>query len=652
MSDADLLALADEVGVAVDWIDFDSRERRVELDTVRAILKALGHDTRSPADALAAFRARPAPDFLIVEADKSLVLPTSARRARVTLEDGRQQDLVRDEDALTLSLAEPGYHSLELDDRLLTLAVRPARCLTPRDLLGRDTWGLTTQIYALRDHGAFGDFTALAAFATAAGAAGADALAISPTNALFPSAPERCSPYSPSSRDHLNILFADPSVLGAPALPATGSDLIDWPDAAAEKLGRLEAAHATFRGDPRFDDFVSAGGTELRRHALFDALDEHFAPTLGSGAWREWPAAFRDAAQAEAAAADLDLQDRVDFYLFAQWLADLGLELAQGAAKAAGMGLGLIADLAVGLDPGGSHAWRRPDELMMGLTLGAPPDAFQAAGQGWGLTSFAPEALVKTNYAPFLATLRAALRHAGGVRIDHALGLGRLWVIPDGVPANEGAYLRYPIDDMLGLIALESRRAGATIIGEDLGVVPPGLRATLADHGLLGMRVLPFERDEDGAFKPPKTWDPLAAAMTSTHDLPPTAGWWRGRDIDWRERLGAPGDRAAERESRAEDRVAFWEAASAAGLAQGPAPPADAPVDAVDTALAIVGETPCELALVPIEDLLGLDEQPNLPGVVDIHPNWRRRLPAPSQTLLSEPATVRRLARLNAQRPR
>jgi 4-alpha-glucanotransferase len=652
MSDADLLALADEVGVTVDWIDFDSRERRVELDTVRAILDELGHDTSSPADALAAFRARSAPDFMIVEADTPAVLPTKARRARVTLEDGRQQDLLRDRDVLTLSLVEPGYHSLELDDRLVTLAVRPARCLTPRDLLGRDAWGLTTQIYALRDHGAFGDFTALAAFAEAAGAAGADALAISPTNALFPSAPERCSPYSPSSRDHLNILFGDLGVLGASPLPASGSDLINWPGAAAEKLARLQVAHAGFQGDPRFDDFVAAEGTELLRHALFNALDEHFSPTLGAGAWRAWPAAFRDATRAEAAAAELGLEDRVSFHLFAQWLADLGLEQAQGAAKAAGMGLGLIADLAVGLDPGGSHAWRRPDELMMGLTLGAPPDAFQAAGQGWGLTSFNLEALIAAKYAPFLRTLRAALRHAGGVRIDHALGLGRLWVIPDGAAASEGAYLRYPIDDMLGLIALESHRAGAVIIGEDLGVVPPGLRATLADHGLLGMRVLPFERDEDGAFKPPKTWDPLAAAMTSTHDLPPTAGWWRGRDIDWRERLGAAGDRAAERESRAEERAAFWEAASAAGLAEGPVPLADAPDQAVDTALAIVGETPCELALVPIEDLLGLDEQPNLPGVVDVHPNWRRRLPEPSQALLSKPAVVRRLARLNAQRPR
>jgi 4-alpha-glucanotransferase len=445
-----------------------SRSRRSALFSKGSDTTQSRPPTRSPPFALA-----PAPNFLIVEADTAFVLPTKAQRARVTLEDGRQQDLLRDGDALTLSLAEPGYHTLELDDRVVTLAVRPPRCLTPRDLLGRDAWGLTTQIYALRDHGASGDFTGLAAFAEAAGAAGADALAISPTNALFPAAPERCSPYSPSSRDHLNILFADPSVLGAPPPLVTGPDLIDWRGAAAEKLARLTTAHAAFQGDSRFDDFVAAGGEELRRHALFDALDEHFAPTCGAGAWRAWPAGFRDVTRAEAAA-DLRLNDRVDFYLFAQWLADLGLEQAQGAAKAAGMGLGLIADLAVGLDPGGSHAWRRPDELMMGLTLGAPPDAFQAAGQGWGLTSFAPEALVAANYAPFLATLRVALRHAGGVRIDHALGLGRLWVIPDGAPASQGAYLRYPIDDMLGLIALESRRAGAVIIGEDLGVVPPG----------------------------------------------------------------------------------------------------------------------------------------------------------------------------------
>lgn len=652
MSDRDLLALAEAAGVAVDWTDFNGQERTVGLETIRAVLIALGHDVSAPANALAALGGTADRDLLVLDANTARELPVRAKRARLTLEDGRQFDVPSEDGRLTLRVAEPGYHSLELDDRVVTLAVCPPRSLTPRDVLGRDSWGLTTQIYALADHGGFGDFAALGAFAEAAGAAGADALAISPTHALFPSAPERCSPYSPSSRDHLNILFADPSALGVAPAPASGGDLIDWPEAARAKMARLNAAYHAFSGDRRFDDFIAAGDGELYRHAVFQALDERFAPTLGAGAWRRWPAEHRDPDTAEATARALGLEDRVGFFLFAQWLADLGLDQAQAAARRAGMGLGLIADLAVGLDPGGSHAWRRPDELMLGLTLGAPPDAFQAAGQSWGLTSFSPDALARTGYAPFLATLRAALRHAGGVRIDHALGLGRLWVVPDGASADQGAYLRYPIDDLLSLIALESRRAGAVVIGEDLGVVPEGLRDKLAARGLLGMRVLPFERDEDGAFTPPATWDRLAAAMTSTHDLPPTAGWWRGRDIDWRERLAAPGDRRAERRQRAADRADLWNMARESELAEGPPPPADAPDAAVDTALAVVAAAPSELALIPIEDLLGLDEQPNLPGVVDVHPNWRRRLPGASQALLSAPDVVRRLARLNAQRPR
>ncbi|PVM82941.1 4-alpha-glucanotransferase [Caulobacter endophyticus] len=651
MSDSELLALADAVGVLVDWTDFDGRERRVELDTVRAVLSALGHDVAAPGEALAALRNRPSPDMLIVGVDAPITF-TGAARAHVTLEDGRRLDAMRDGDELTLNISQPGYHTLELDDRLMTLAVCPPRCVTPRDLLGRDAWGLTAQIYGLRDHGAFGDFASLAVFARAAGQAGADALAISPTNALFPAAPERCSPYSPSSRDHLNILYGDPAALGVAPLPPGGPELIAWSDAARAKAARLNAAYHAFAGDRRFEDFIAAGGAELRRHAIFEALDERLGHIFGAGGWRRWPTEYRDVALAETAVGRLGLGDRVGFFLFAQWLADLGLEQAQAEAKSAGMGIGLIADLAVGLDPGGSHAWRRPNELMLGLTLGAPPDAFQAAGQGWGLTSFAPDALLSANYRPFLETLRAALRHAGGVRIDHALGLGRLWVIPDGASADQGAYLRYPIEDLLPLIALESHRAGAVVIGEDLGVVPPGLRADLDEHGLLGMRVLPFERDEAGAFTPPQGWDRRAVAMTSTHDLPPTAGWWRGRDIDWRAHLGAPGDRDDEREQRSEDRAAFWKMASQAGLADGVTPAPEAPDPVVDAALAVVGQTPCELALIPIEDLLGLEEQPNLPGVVDVHPNWRRRLPTTSQALLSAPDVGRRLARLNAQRPR
>ncbi|PLR28668.1 4-alpha-glucanotransferase [Caulobacter zeae] len=655
MSREPLLELAQAVGVLVDWTDFNGVERQVGRETIAAVLAALGHDPKAPQEALAQLGRRGRGDLMIVQAGASLRLASASGHARLTLEDGQTLDLAASDGQISVTIETPGYHWLDLDEQRLSLAVCPPRCLTPYDLLGRPAWGLGVQLYGLRDSGAFGDFSSLAAFAKAAGAAGADALAISPTNALFPAAPERCSPYSPSSRDHLNILFGDPSSIGAPPPAAAGGPLIDWSASAAAKLARLNAAYHVFAGDARLDEFIAAGGQALRRHALFEALDERFAPTLGAGNWRAWPAPFRTPKTAEHEADALGLGDRVGFFLFAQWLADLGLAQSQAAAKAAGVGLGLIADLAVGLDPGGAHAWSRPQDLMMGLTLGAPPDAFQAAGQAWGITSFAPDALVESGYGPFLTTLRATLAHAGGVRIDHALGLGRLWVVPDGASADQGAYLRYPIQDLLSLITLESHRAGAVVIGEDLGVVPPGFRKRLAEHGLLGMRVLPFERDAEGAFRPPGEWDSRAVAMTSTHDLAPVAGWWRGRDIDWRRRLGAPGDRDAETLARAAEREAFWRTADHAGLTRAPPPAADVPQAAdvaVDLALQLVAETTCELVLIPIEDLAGLDEAPNLPGVVEAHPNWRRRLPQPSSALLASPPVAARLERLRAQRPR
>ncbi|PXA95717.1 4-alpha-glucanotransferase [Caulobacter sp. D4A] len=658
MSREPLLALAQAVGVLVDWTDFNGVERQVGRATIEAVLAALGHDPKAPQETLARLGRRGRGGLMIVQAGAPFSVASASGHARLTLENGQTLDLAASDGQISVTIETPGYHWLDVDEQRLSLAVCPARCLTPRDLLGRPGWGLGVQLYALSDSGAFGDFSSLAAFAKAAGAAGADALAISPTNALFPAAPQRCSPYSPSSRDRLNIMFADPSSIGGTAPAATGEALIDWSASAAAKLARLNAAYHVFAGDPRLDDFIAAGGQALRRHALFEALDERFAPTFGAGNWRAWPAPFRSPQSAEREADALGLGDRIGFFLFAQWLADLGLAQSQAAAKAAGLGLGLITDLAVGLDPGGAHAWSRPQDLMMGLTLGAPPDAFQAAGQAWGITSFAPDALIEGSYEPFLTTLRAALGHAGGVRIDHALGLGRLWVVPDGGGADQGAYLRYPIDDLLSLIALESHRAGAVVIGEDLGVVPPGFRERLAERGLLGMRVLPFERDTDGGFRPPGEWDSLAVAMTSTHDLAPVAGWWRGRDIDWRRRLDAPGDRDAETLERAAERQAFWQAADHAGLTRAPptataAPQAaDAADAAVDLALELVAATPCELALIPIEDLAGLDEAPNLPGVVDLHPNWRRRLPQPSPALLASPQVAARLERLRAQRPR
>ncbi len=659
MTASSLHALAEAAGLSVAWQDVAGADKVVDDDALRTILKALGHDADDDAVCRASLRdmvAAPS-DFLVVEAGEPIAIDGPVGRVRLALEGGRPKDVRLEEKsgrAWLPAVTALGYHRLLLDERIITLAVCPPRCVTPRDLLGRRAWGLTLQLYSLRDgvSPGLGDFGALERFAEVAGRQGADALAISPVHALFLADPDRYSPYSPSSRDYLNPLLADPALVGVEPGADVDADLIDWPEAALAKTIRLRRAYRAASEDVRLAAFVQAGGMALRQHAVFEALHGHFWTKLGAADWRAWPAAWRDPKRAEEAVLALNLQDEVGFHQFVQWLADLGLARAQDAAKGAGMGLGLVADLAVGLDPGGSHAWSRPGELLAGLSLGAPPDAFQAAGQGWGITSFAPETLKRQGYAPFLRTIRQALRHAGGLRIDHALGLGRIWVIPDGAPPSQGAYLRYPLEDMLGLIALESHRAQAVVIGEDLGVVPPGLRASLASRGLLGMRVLPFEREADGAFKPAAAWDPLAAAMTSTHDLPPVAGWWRGRDIDWREHLKAPGDRDAERQARERDRDGLWRACQRDADVIGETPSSTEPAAVVDAALVLTSRTPCELALIPMEDLLGLAEQPNLPGVVDIHPNWRRRLPLPTDQLFEPAEVVARLDRLNFERPR
>ena len=653
MSQADLHALASAAGLVIDWEDAQGRDQRVSDASLSAILTSMGLACDSAADrrdSLAMLAEKAEPALITAGAGQALELPGGASSGRLILEDGKALDV-------TGRFTAPdaiGYYRLELGQREVTLAVCPPRCLTARDDLGRKAWGATVQLYSLRDgrETPSGDFGALADFAARLGRAGADAVAISPVHALFLADPQRYSPYSPSSRDWLNPLFADSAVIGGRGASGAGGDLIDWPATSDSRVTALREVFTGFRGDARFDAFVREGGEPLRQHAVFEVLHGHFFALNGAGGWRGWPAEYQNPDSAAVQAFAREHAEDVRFQLFCQWLADLGLETAQAQAKAAGMGVGLVADLAVGLDPGGSHAWARRDELLDGLTLGAPPDAFQAAGQEWGITSFSPTALKRKGYAPFIRTVRAALRHAGGLRIDHALGLNRLWVLPDGASPLEGAYLVNPLKDLLRLCALESHRARAIIIGEDLGVVPDGLRDTLETHGLLGMRVLPFEREKDGALRSPDSWDPLAAAMTSTHDLAPVAGWWKGRDIEWRGRLGADGDREAERQERADYREAFWSAAVEAGVASGDPPPADAPDAAVDASVAYAATSACELALIPVEDLLGLDEQPNLPGVVEVHPNWRRRLPAATENLLEEPRVAARVERLNAERPR
>lgn len=639
MSDEATVSLAEAAGLLIDWEDAGGVARRVSIESLRAILSGLGFDCANAGqceDSLARLRLEAAGSYRLIETGTPLSGWTG--RAQLHLEDGARQDL----DLATRPVIDTvGYHQLEqADGTIVPLIVAPSRCAGLAD--GERRWGLAVQVYSLAGRGAIGDFPALTDFTRQAAGAGADAVMLSPVHALFTTDPSRYSPYSPSSREFLNPWYADPGHADA---HAAARPLINWSEAVPPRLAALRYAYDAEPDDPNFTAYVAAAPEPLRQHCLFEALHAHFFARTRARGWQDWPTAYhRPDAPAVIDFAARHAND-IRFHVFLQWRAQAGLAAARLASS--GMRIGLVSDIAVGLDAGGSHAWSRGNELMMGIGIGAPPDAFQSAGQNWGITSFSPHALRASAFAPFVAVLRSAMRYAGGVRIDHALGLRRLWVVPNGASPLDGAYLRQPEEDLLRIVALESARAGALVIGEDLGVVPPGLRENLASRGLLGMRVLPFERTPDGGFRKAGTWDAAAVAMTSTHDLAPVAGWWRANDIAWRERLGAGGDRASELADRTADREKLWVAAAEPGGA----PPADEPASAVDAAISYVAETPSALAIIPIEDLLGLDEAPNLPGTTDEHPNWRRRLPVPIATLFARPDVAQRIANLRDERP-
>ena len=665
---AALHRLARMAGLQIDWEDAASKPQRVSDDSLRQVLAALGYPAQAEAQ-IAASLERCEQDaaacrFLSADAGQAIALPESwadAGAAQIVLESGETLS-VRIAGTALPPLHQTGYHRLVAGHREMTLAIAPARCLGPADLQQGDPgmrkrpWGSSVQLPSLRDErrGGFGDFGSLLPVVKGFAGAGADALAISPVHALFPADASRFSPYAPSSRLFLNIMFGDPSLVGGQVTPVPQGDLIDWEHAIPRRLSELRRAFANIGEDirARVAAWRAEQGEELERHAIFDALFAHHFPEAARG-WQDWPGEYHDPSSEAVARFAAEHREEVDFYAFAQWLAAASLDQAQETARRGGMSIGLIADLAVGMDAGGSHAWSRREDLLEGLSIGAPPDPLGPQGQDWGLTGFSPRALKRTGFAGFIATLRAALDHAGGVRIDHVLGLARLWVVPHGESSAQGAYLTYPLADMLRILAIESHRARAIVIGEDLGTVPKGLRPQLAARNVLGMRVMWFERDKDGGYVPPATWPEKAAAMTGTHDIFTVAGWWTGRDIDWARRLGRHDPEETEAEQRAardRDRAELWAALSRSGAASGPRPAADEPERVVDAAASHVARAGCELAIIPLEDIAGETEQPNLPGTIDEHPNWRRRMPAEISALLRRPDIAARIDAIDSIR--
>ena len=649
----DLHKLAEAAGIERSWRDVGGADNTVADDVLAAILGALGHPAGSVAEiarSLAQIEEdrRQPPALLVTETGIATSLPFAAARAELIAEDGRVTPVCVD-DGMLQPISIPGYYRLFAGGHEQAIAVAPPACPSPAAFGSGRLWGPAIQIPSLRraaptPFGTFGDLAqAVEAFARH----GADMVAISPAHALFPGTGEDFSPYSPSSRLFLNGALADPVLAGLPPLPPReGGPLIDWHAALPQRLADLRALHAAL--DPALragiDADCAAQGEALHRHALFDAIDCRMRPG-GAKGWQDWPAALRDPASKAVRTFAAEHADEVAFHTFVQWLAERSLGAVQARARASGMAVGLLGDLAVGVRPGGSDGWAMRNTMLDGLTIGAPPDPLGPHGQDWGLTTFSPLGLARTGYAPWIALLRASFAHAGALRIDHAFGLSRLWVIPQGGAPGDGAYLRYPFLDLVRLVALEAHRANALVIGEDLGTAPPGFAEAMRERAMLGMRVLWFERAADHGFIGAHDHAPLSVAMTGTHDTPTVAGWWTGRDLDWAERmhrLPKGIDRAKAGDIREWDRGLLWSTIGGPGPHPAPADPAPA----VEAALAHIAKSSARLAIAPLEDVLALQEQANLPGTTSVHPNWRRRLEAPLERLLEQPGNARRVASL------
>jgi 4-alpha-glucanotransferase len=542
-------------------------------------------------------------------------LPLGTYRLRLTLAMGGRQT----QQEITLLVCPECAYQGSFDNRL---------------------WALAVQLYGLRSKSnwGMGDFSDLAALIEIAADRGAAGIGLNPLHALFDD--QQQSPYSPNSRLFLNILYIDVGAIpDFPGLRASGlegdvkrarrSEQVDYLAVSAVKQRGLRLAYAAFRDKAKpvrrrdLEAFRAERGEDLLRFAAFEVLRRRFQRV-----WWEWPEEWRmpktDALQR---LRETDAEE-IGFYEYTQWVADRQLAACQKLAQRRGMPIGLYLDLAVGVQAGSADVWSHQRAMLPSLSVGAPPDLLNTAGQNWGLAGFNPAGLEARQFEPFRQMLKSAMRHAGAIRLDHVLGLKRLFVIPQDMSAREGAYLRFPFEPLLAVAVQESVLNEAVVIGEDLGTVPEGFRETLADWGIWSYLVMLFERAEDGSFKRPEEYRKTALASFSTHDLPTFAGWRSGHDLDVK--LGHKMDPGETREERASAYAALESAMQDQGL----------PGDEILDVVRFLAATPSRLLVVSMEDVLQIPDQPNLPGTVDEHPNWRQRLPIMLEELRNEPRLV------------
>jgi 4-alpha-glucanotransferase len=526
-------------------------------------------------------------------------------------------------DRVVKALAGPGLQPAAYPEA-------PAQPLLAHQGDGRRKWILAVQLYGVRSsrNWGHGDFTDLANLLRIVAKLGGSGIGLNPLHALFYDTPGTGSPYSPSSRYFLNPLYVDVEAIAefrpgetniASELDALRhSELVDYVAVARVKLTALRAAYRVFltEGDPQrradFESYRRESGRELALFAAFETLRG-----LHRGTWYEWPPEWREPNGDIIERLSATHAEEMGFHEYLQWNASRQLEHCRDVARQLRMPIGLYLDTAVGVDPNGADVWMERSTMLQGLSVGAPPDQYNPAGQDWGLATYNPHGLVTSKFEPFRQMLRAAMRYSGATRIDHVLGLMRLFVIPHGLSARDGVYLRFPFSAMLEIVAEESQRWECIVIGEDLGTVPENFRANMDRWGLWRYLVVLFERNADGSFRAPSDYPERAIATFNTHDLPTFSGWMSGHDLRTKRDIGVdPGESDEDRErSRAALRAA-------AGMHQG-----------FEDVVAFLAATPTRLVSIVIEDVFGAEDQTNVPGTVDQYPNWRHRWPVPIEIL-------------------
>lgn len=670
-SSLDKAALA--AGIALTYFNANGEPEAISDETKRALLAVMENPQKASKS--------PLPSVVVFSGNRQRVLAPQI--------DGRISWQLQTEKGKTFSgtleggapftLPSPlgqGYHQLTLSKGKRTwqtrVIVAPRRCYLPPALrAGEKRWGALVQLYTVRSakNWGIGDFGDLEYLLEQLAARGGDFVGLNPLHALYPASPAFASPYSPSSRRWLNIIYIDvaqvedfqqsraaqkwwKSAKTQKALSkARESEWVDYDAVMALKLTALRHSWTQFQArraedeqKQGFAEFIQQGGDSLRYQAVYDGLQADMQRE-GSAltGWPAWSESWRDCRSAEVQNWCEQHGEEIAFWQWLQWLAQQQFSQCWARSQALGMSVGLYRDLAVGVAEGSAETWHDPELYRLKASIGAPPDRLGPLGQNWGLPPMDPHVLQARGYQPFIDILRANMRDCGALRIDHVMALLRLWWVPAGETADKGAYVAYPVHDLLGILALESHRQGCMVIGEDLGTVPEEIVSLLRDSGVFSWKVLWFEQGRQGQYRAPRAYPRQSIASASTHDLPTLTGFWSGGDLQLGEELGLYPDKKTVlnlQQQRLKQKQALLDALHKAG-----AVPARSAKQAASLAMTpglnqsvhrFLADTNSALLGLQPEDWLGMTTPVNVPGTVDQYPNWRRKLVQPLESIFAD----------------